>query len=304
MENLPLSWSRIIDTRRKNSFSNLKLSRYKWLSLAQLSADDKLFDFIQDLIKKYPKFIIRGCSTDVKQELSTLGFKAVLAGKEACLALPVANKKKSLSELVKRGNSSGTFNERYFSPAIKIKLEELEKNARHAQKIKLEKLFQQYSSGQRLFVIENENQWLGAISISKINNRKYQIEQMFKRSTAPNGVMESLIIQTAELLETEGINNFSLGEVPFVIPPKETSYKSKIIKLSGSVFNYAYNYKTLYYFKNKFKPTWQDIYICGFPDIPLTAIADISIKSKYLKLVYREALNYFKINKTCSQKDK
>ena len=294
MTNIPLGWSRTSTGKTTNNYYKLTFSRYKWLYMSLLPENIDFRKYIDELISDHPKIVIRGCSEDVRDELINSGFKSVLAGQEATLSLPLKLNKKSLNNLVKRGNRAGYFKEKVFSVNNKKRLIDLENNARHSSKNQLEHLFQPFSDHQRLFIIERNDKWLAAIAISKINDEKMQLEQMFKRKKADNGLMEALIYRTAKLLAYEGFSHFSLGEVPFAVRPEQQSYKSKIIKLSGSLFDYAYNYKSLYSFKNKFDPEWRNVFICGFPDIPLVSIAEIAIKSKYLKMVYKETYKIFK----------
>ena len=85
---------------------------------------------------------------------------------------------------------------------------------------------------------------------------------------------------------------FSLGEVPFVFfENHKTLSKAKLISFGGRMIRFAYNYKGLYHFKNKFNPLWKIVYLGGYP----------KVKFRHLKLLFTKSrlqdLALYKIKK-------
>jgi lysylphosphatidylglycerol synthetase-like protein (DUF2156 family) len=114
---------------------------------------------------------------------------------------------------------------------------------------------------------------------------------ILRAEDAPPGVMDALFVEIMEILRQEGMKELSLGEVPFVTcghaentaSPSGQYIKEKFLFGMGYIFKYAYNFRSLFQFKNKFRPKWEPVYICA-PKISWTALADIFIESGFYTL--------------------
>ncbi len=223
--------------------------------------------------------------------LSNKKFDHIIFAKEAVLSFPQDHfQKKSLQELIKRGSKKGKVVEVEHSiEAIRL-LEKLKINSRHGKEPQLKHLFvTEFAEETRLFVFVNHaNEWLGAILVSRNSPNKFHTELLLKHINAPTGIMETLIFHTFESLKTSGKKELSLGEVPFYvnIPITKSFYRDYILNRIAKFFRFAYNYKGLYDFKNKFNPRWDEVYICGYPRLRLSHIVGVIIKSNLFALIF------------------
>lgn len=242
------------------------------------------------------KLFYFGCSEKLAKILSGLGFEKIITGKEAVLKTGNDHfSKKSLKLLIKRGMKKGYIFEANLNAESLLRLNELKKNTVHGKKPQLKNLFlSEFNNDTRLFVFcDKQSNWLGAILTGSNNHITIETELLLRRESAPVGVMESLIYFIFKTAQKEGYNEFSLGEVPFInsVNSPQNSYKEKTINFFGRVFSYAYNYKGLYNFKNKFNPIWIEKSMCGNPGISYAQIAVLFIKTNLLKLAVYKLFN-------------
>lgn len=138
----------------------------------------------------------------------------------------------------------------------------------------------------RLFVIsDEEDNWLGAIMVSERDKTYVQTELILRKKKAPVGIMEAMIYLIYKKLEAEGYKFWSLGAVPFVSYDLKLFSKAGLINYGGRKLKFAYNYKGLFDFKNKFKPVWIDYYFCVRPKLKLLPLISILIKTNLLSLI-------------------
>ncbi len=290
LSDLPLSWERINCTQPHFLTIPLRTNKINWFSLAEIPESWDFKPALKEMRKISPDgIVIRGCSKEISNFLSAHQFQCIQIATEAILDLYKDHfSKKTLRLLVKRGIRHGKIKEIYYNEENFNKVLKLKRDSPHGSKPQLKYLFRtEFEAQTRCFVFENNNfNWLAAITISKINSNKYQTEMMVRSTNAPIGIMEALIHSIFYQLKQENYRFWSLGEVPFTgISGNNIKLKEKLIKYSAPLFIYAYNYKTLYAFKNKFDPEWQKIYLCGYPSITYRTLWDIFIKSNFLKLV-------------------
>jgi lysylphosphatidylglycerol synthetase-like protein (DUF2156 family) len=124
--------------------------------------------------------------------------------------------------------------------------------------------------------------------VGRNSPEKFHVELLLRKKTAPIGVMEALIFQTFENLKNSDAKELSLGEVPFITSTNKNIFNTKefIINSVGKIFHFAYNYQGLYYFKNKFNPHWNDLYLCGKPNIGFTDLIMLSQKTNFTRLMF------------------
>jgi hypothetical protein len=141
----------------------------------------------------------------------------------------------------------------------------------------------------RCFVFRTpEDRWLGAVTVSMTSALGAHTEMILRAEDAPIGVMDALFVEIMDLLRREGIMELSLGEVPFIdcgntACPSGQYMKEKFLFVMGSLFRYAYNFKSLFQFKNKFRPRWEPVYICA-PKVTWATLADIFVETGFYAL--------------------
>jgi len=291
MEKLPLSWIR--QNRDNIEITNIPINFEKgnWLSLGKVPYKFDIIKYLSNYIStKKGSVLLRGLNASMSNILGRKGFEVLPLGKEAVLSF---NKnhfaKSSIREIIRRGFRSGFVEEIPYSPEIEKRLMEFEKKTVHGSEPLLTNL---YVTGlpkeTRLFVFKNDDDnWLGAIVISINSKDKYQTEFLLRKKSAPPGIMEALIYGIFNTLKTDGKKYWSLGEVPFVLSADEHKRFSKadVLYRIGHLFRFAYNFEGLFFFKNKFAPIWEDVYIASYPKITLRQMFTVSLKSNLLKLI-------------------
>lgn len=284
MNTLPLSWS-ICDTENLTSTS-IRNWKVDWLAIQNVSSPFIAKQLIKNDNGK--ETLIRGCNNVLKNELEHIGYSSLLVGYEAILDLrknPL--KRRSLKELVKRGKRFGKVIKVPYTPINSQKLRELQKDSSHSREPQLKNLFQmEFKSNNFLYVfIDNYNNWLGAIMLSKNSNLKLHTELLLRRHNAPNGIMEALVEKVSSDARNNNYSYLSLGEVPFIRSVYENgNLYSKVLYVIGKSLSFAYNYDGLYNFKNKFKPIWVKVYICSSHKVGFRHLFFIFIHSNFHKL--------------------
>jgi len=283
---LPLSWSL---GEKENVYRKIEMLGTIWLSLSEIVSFEDFRSDLSAIIGGGKGVIIRGCHKNVfNGNLRKLGFRFYPIGSEGIIRTSSDFKKKrSLRELIRRGEKRGEIREYKPSEIDVNKFFDLISNGYHSSEPKLQNLYRidvdKYS---RLFVLQNENQYLGAMTISMNNPHKYQAELLLRRDRAPVGIMEALVNFIKETLFAEGIELFSLGEVPFVLMQEGLhSFIPLLTNKIGRGLRFAYNYEGLFNFKNKFNPEWEDVYLAAFPKLSIRMLMNIFFNSKLHRLV-------------------
>lgn len=297
--NPPLSWK--ISGKNDPEITRVKLNlRTDWLALAEFPPKINLSEWLNSEDKNKKCLLIRGCGEELSDALTCSGYERISVGMEAVLEFGGNHfNKKSLRSLIKRGKRFGETAELEFNNMNIEKLQNFKRLTAHGSSPQLKNLFRdEFAENSRLFVFRSvESEWLGAVLVSDNSKYKYHTELILRLSGAPVGVMEALIYDVFTALSNTGRLEFSLGEVPFISANQGQSFfsKSKLIRLSGRLLKFAYNYKGLYAFKNKFQPRWEKIYLCGKPHIRLSDLFSMAIKSNLI------ALSLFKAGEIVSE---
>jgi len=300
MYQLPLSWIRQIREDVDIKTIPIFFNNGSWLSLSKVPMD---FDIVKYLINQISKqkapIFIRGINIQTSLILQNKGFEILPLGKEAVLSFSKNHfAKSSLREIIRRGFRAGYVEEIKYSPEIENQLLEFEKESAHGSEPLLRHLYVTgFPKDTRLFVFKNaSNSWLGAIVVSVNSKDKFQTEFLLRKKSAPLGIMEALVFEIYNILKKEHKTYWSLGEVPFIISKKEkgNSKKAFILSSIGHIFGFAYNYKGLYFFKNKFSPEWQPLFLAGYPRITMLQIFTVSVKSNLIKLVIFKIIQFLK----------
>jgi len=90
---------------------------------------------------------------------------------------------------------------------------------------------------------------------------------------------------TINRLKIEEYEFWSLGAVPFTVYDDKLLTMEGMINFIGRRLRFAYNYKGLYYFKNKFSPTWIEYYFCIKPKLTFYVLIKVLIKTNLHKLI-------------------
>jgi glycosyltransferase 2 family protein len=270
-------------SKRKFVWINNPQYKYNFLSLQK---HEKLFNSSKLVF-------VSSCSEDMSSFFSHKHFQKIRIAKEAVLNMSSDHfSDKSIMQLVKRGMRHGTVKEICYTQENAKKVEKFKKVSTHGKEPQLRYLFlDKFKENSRLFVFENEGGiWLGAISIS-YSNEKIYTHLILRRKNAPVGIMEALIFSIYQELKKEGFNVWSLGDVPFVIYDSKFPSKEFFVNFIGRRLKFAYNFSGLYNFKNKFKPQWNDVYICCKPKFNFNSMLTISLISNLFLLVVTKLID-------------
>jgi len=274
----------------------------KWLTFARLPYG---YDHTK-LLKEYPHtfnegILLDGCNGGIAYELSNNGYEILNTGQEAILNLQYDHfKKKSLKELIRRGNRGKQFEEIPFSIEMRDRLQKFRYECAHGKEPQLKYLFNdEFEPFNRLFVIKDDMSlgekdfWYGAFMLSNKEKNYAQTELILRRKHAPVGVMETLIYSIFNKLKEENYEYWSLGAVPFTVYEDRIFTKEGVFNFIGRRLRFAYNYQGLYFFKNKFNPVWIDYYFCVKPKLKLSILLKVLIKTNLHKLIINKLLYIF-----------
>lgn len=200
----------------------------------------------------------------------------------------------SVNDLVKRGMRWGGVEEIPFTELNAGRVLQFIARTAYGEKPYLRYLFRsRFDPETRCFAFCTVNgKWLGVITVSLAQDSHAHTELILRDKSAPPGVMEALVIGVMKMLQDDGYEKLSLGEVPFITPRNEgsdtmysnPSIKERVLYGAGHLLEFSFNYKGLYRFKDKFNPEWEPVYICAKPELSFLALADLFIVSRYLDL--------------------
>jgi len=302
---LPLSWSHKSLEYPKFDVVKLQLSGLPWIYNAEIPSDYDIKCLCDELETKFDQgFLLRGCRTELATYLNNKGYKIIRTGAEGVIDLQSINDlPESVSSLVKRGEKYGEAVEITLSDINRKRVSTFIKKTPYALKPKLKYLFNtSFDSNTRCFVMSTSvGNWLGVITVSFSSPDSCHAEMILREKNAPVGVMEFLLSSVMNILKEEGYIKFSLGEVPFVTPDSMDcsnldpslvrSLQEFLLFKSGHLLRYAFNYRGLFNFKNKFNPDWQPVYICTTSKAPFLSLIDLFYKTGYLELSRKELLS-------------
>ncbi len=306
--NIPLSWSHKEIECPKFHWVKLPLSGLSWVYTAEIPSNYTMEDLCNKLESNFPDgFLLRGCSSELATYLNEKGCDLIRTGAQGIIDLENSKKlSQTLINLVKRGDRWGAVKEIPFSQINRQRVSQFITHTSYGTKPKLQYLFNNtFDSHCRCFVFSTpEDKWLGVITVSVLGKHYSHTEMILREKNAPAGVMESLFVSVMNILRDEGFKHFSLGEVPFVSPEameennlrctvKRSLHESFLFK-AGHILRFAYNYRGLFNFKNKFDPEWKPVYICATPKLPFLSLIDLFCETRYLALSRSELISNIK----------
>ena len=125
-----------------------------------------------------------------------------------------------------------------------------------------------------------------ALSLFPVAGSGLVVDLMMRSGDSPNGVMEGAIVQAVAYCKNHDIHTLSLGMAPLVdtLGEEDVRLVKNIRRTIFGRFNTLYDYKSLYAFKNKFRPTWSPryMYVDGYMGLPgdATAVVAVHLKRK------------------------
>lgn len=303
---IPLSWSHKRIEYPKFESVNLSLSQVPWIYSAEIPTSFNIEELVKQLDLNYSDgFLLRGCGVELAKYLSQKGYDVIRTGAEGIVDLDNIDRiTDSVANLSRRGQKLGTVIEIELTNANRERVSSFIDLTPYGLKPHLKYLFNtSFNSNTRCFVMaSHEDKWLGVVTISYSGSNSCHCEMILRNRKAPVGVMELLFLSVMKILKLEGRKSLSLGEVPFVTPDSmeiceiDTSIKRSIqeslLFKSGHLLKYAFNYKGLYDFKNKFNPEWKPVYICSSPKVSFLSLIDIFFKTGYFELSRKELIPY------------
>lgn len=301
-EPLPLSWARSGTCEPVYRSISLPLSRATWIPFANIPKNYTLSSVKKDLEDLFPEgFLVRGCSKQTAGFFKQKGGAVLRTGAEAVLCLQNGHfEKKSLRKLLHQAEKKGRIVEVPLNDENKKHLLALQRQARHSAKPQLANVFRTYPfDACRCFVLCSfADEWLAAVTITTREDALAHTELMLKRDNSPPGIMEFLLAGVFDVLRQEGFFEWSLGEVPFFHLGQRRNVPSRleesIVVLIAELFRDVYDFRGLFYFKNKFYPQWRDVYLYSLQGISLLTLADMAVKTRYAALVGQKVFNVLK----------
>jgi len=292
IETIPLSWLRSDTPHPRFKSVRLPLSGLRWIHSAEIPGSFTFEEVYDELAERFGDgILIRGCRAEIAGFLVNRGFGAVRTGAEALVDLDSnAGIPSAAKYISRRGLRWGMVEEIPCTEEFSERVSRFWSVSSHGSKPRLRYLFHPaFDPRTRCFVFRTpEDRWLGAVTVSMTSALGAHTEMILRAEDAPTGVMDALFVEIMDVLRKEGMQELSLGEVPFVAcgntaSPSGQYFKEKFLFGMGYLFRYAYNSTSLFRFKNKFRPRWEPVYICA-PKVTLTALADIFVESGFYAL--------------------
>jgi phosphatidylglycerol lysyltransferase len=296
---LPLSWIRVQGSRPAYRDIELPLSRVCWVTFGDIPygySNQCLYD---DIHTSYPEgFVIRGCSMSMAEVFRDNQCETIRTGAEAVIDLHGRHlEKPSIARLIRQARKRGMVTEMPMSEETSSMLMDFHRETRHAGKPQLEHLFRTPpTAGCRCFIfLAPSGKWLAALTLSRRGLFEVHTELMLKHAEASSDIMEALIAGVFGVLRSEGVREWSLGEVPFFMlmqaSHEQLSPLERLMAAMASLWKHAYDFEGLYRFKNKFDPVWRPVMLCAKPAVTPILLADLARSMRFIDLLIHESMS-------------
>lgn len=301
-ELLPLSWIRIDSIRPFYRDIPLPVSRVRWITYADIPHSYSLQIMYDDLLHTYPDgFVFRGCTPAIASYCLKRHCSVIRTGVEAVLDLRKDPRvRKTVAGSLTRGKRYGVVEEIFLNDHNLRRFEQFRLETQHAAKPQLMHLFRQEPHhGCRVFVFRAfSGKWYAAVTLSSRGRHEFHTELMLRHRDAPGDIMECLISGIQTVLLHEGYREWSLGEVPFMIPDQVSgeplSSLEQFMIFTASSCRYAYDYESLYRFKDKFSPVWRPVMLCTSRTPSVMMLAELAFSMGFTDLLSYQSFNQFR----------
>lgn len=257
--------------------------------------------------QKIKQWVIRGVHPLFFESMSQ-PVHHLLTGREALLSLRHREHvhRPAIRELARRGRRHGRIHhvnlqKEYLQEPFVTAYQQLKKEVTHRYQVPLAHMYRRSlrQSDRLWFFVDHrpegtQGKLLGAISIVQNGYATWHTEVLMRSPEAPVGIMEALIQQVFITLANEKQNYWSLGEVPFYPTAPSQRLKARAIVYTGQHIEFAYRARGLRHFKEKFKPFWRPVYLCGSPQLYWHDLARMFWSSHASQLVIHKAMQRFK----------
>ncbi|MCB9279930.1 MAG: lysylphosphatidylglycerol synthetase family protein [Lewinellaceae bacterium] len=204
-----------------------------------------------------------------------LGKKALAIGEDASINLDAftlqGGDNRSLRNVVNRLTKEGyTFHtydpphrDNFLQQLRAVSDEWLQDNDRHELSFSQGTFEEPELKNQPVFTIENqEGKILGFVNIiPSYAPGEANFDLMRKTTDSPNGTMDFLFINLFEKLKSQGFRRCNFGMVPMSGIDSPGNVQERIIKLAYERMRQFSHYKNLRFYKEKFHPEWQMMYL-------------------------------------------
>ena len=223
-----------------------------------------------------------------------LGFQVTKWGEDAVLDLPDQTWSGKAFEWVRRQSNfcrrqglvwSECVRENMWASEWRVVVEELQEisDARLATKPQtvetgfLDGRFDPESLGRkRLFIARAEQRIEGFLICNPCQNgTEWCLEMYRQRPDGVRGTITFLMHETLQQFQREGLPRASLCLVPALRCNEKLPGDSRLIRwglLLSQYFNFVYDVKGLYHFKSRFRPRFENRYVCVYPKATLGSV--------------------------------
>ena len=257
--------------------------------------DAKAFfsEFINYSAAPKRKICFFGCSERLSESAKSAGYAVIKFGQEAVVDISGFSLRGNSMENVRRGfnhaNNVGMLVSEYV-PERKRDLElENEFHLISDEWLKGKKIPElgfllgpmelDRLEGRRIFTARTQDRIEGFVILDPVSSRDgWYTDIMRRRRDAPNGINEKMLVEIIKILDGEGVRNLFLGMVPFIgLDPqiKEHRKATKLMKSLKGRIDFLYPIESEFFFKDKFSPHWEDVFIYVYPKLTTKMIYGI-----------------------------
>ncbi|WP_292002256.1 phosphatidylglycerol lysyltransferase domain-containing protein [Chlorobium sp.] len=242
-------------------------------------------------------FVFRGSTSAMAAYFHGRNCSILRTGAEAVLDLqkPHMARKTVVASLI-RGEKYGFVEEIDLNDETRQRFGKFLLETIHAGKPQLLHLFRHPPyPGCRLFVFrEFSGKWLAAITLSSRGYKELHTELMLRHRDAPGGIMECLVSGIFARLKHDGYREWSLGEVPFMMVDNASRLPlgslEQLMVAMAPYCRHAYDYESLYRFKNKFAPVWRPVMLCASITSSPLILAELAVSMGFIDLVAYQSI--------------
>jgi lysylphosphatidylglycerol synthetase-like protein (DUF2156 family) len=132
----------------------------------------------------------------------------------------------------------------------------------------------------RFFIARTKERVDGFLVYHPVFHEKaWYLDMSRRRNDAPNGAMDFLLVETMKLFRSEGAEKVYMGMIPELDFHRELNGSGPAVRTMVRAFasqsELFYPVKTETFFKKKFQPVWEDLYLCVDRRITMSILHDL-----------------------------